>query len=66
MQRGRVNRIKSDRGFGFIRSSEGQDVFFHRSVVQNDGYDSLREGQEVTFEFEDSSRGPRATAVNAS
>lgn len=63
MQRGRVNRLKNDRGFGFIRGGDGRDVFFHRSSVADDGFDDLREGQEVTYEFEDSPKGPRANQV---
>ena len=60
---GQVVKLRSDRGFGFIRSSSGEDVFFHRSAVANDGYDDLREGQNVTFDREESPRGPRACNV---
>lgn len=63
MMRGQVNRLKNDRGFGFIRSTNGEDVFFHRSAVADNGFDRLREGQEVTFETEDSPRGARAKDV---
>ena len=63
MQRGQVVRLKIDRGFGFIKSEQGQDVFFHRSAIQSGDFDLLREGQEVTFDLEDSPRGPRAANV---
>jgi cold shock protein len=63
MMRGTVNRLKLDRGFGFIRSSGGEDVFFHRSSVTDGSFDTLREGQEVTFETENSPRGIRARDV---
>ena len=60
---GQVNKIKSDRGFGFIRTDSGEDVFFHSSSVADNGFEMLREGQDVTFETENSPRGPRATDV---
>jgi CspA family cold shock protein len=60
---GTVNTLKTDRGFGFIRSESGEDVFFHRSAVADDGFDRLQEGQAVTFETEQSPRGARAKDV---
>ena len=60
---GQVSKLKTDRGFGFIRSDGREEVFFHRSSVADNGFDLLREGQEVTFEAEDSPRGPRARNV---
>ena len=60
---GQVNKLKTDRGFGFIRSDSGEDVFFHSSAVADDGFDRLREGQNVTFDTESSPRGPRASNV---
>ncbi len=63
MMRGQVNKLKADRGFGFIRTSSGEDLFFHQSAVADGGFDNLREGQEVTFETESSPRGPRARDV---
>ena len=61
--RGHVNKMKSDRGFGFIRSESGEELFFHSSGVADGGFDQLREGQEVTFDSEHSPRGPRACNV---
>jgi len=49
MPKGTIKLI-SDRGFGFIRTAEGKDLFFHRSELQGVDYDSLREGKEVEFE----------------
>jgi CspA family cold shock protein len=60
---GQVKKINADRGFGFIGSGSGEDVFFHRSAVADGGFDLLREGQEVTYETESSPRGPRARDV---
>ena len=63
MMRGQINRLKTDRGFGFIRSANGEDVFFHRSAIVEGNFDTLRQGQSVTFEIEDSGRGPRASNI---
>ena len=60
---GHIARLKQDRGFGFIRADQGRDVFFHRSAVVDGNFDLLREGDEVTYELENSPRGPRAKNV---
>jgi CspA family cold shock protein len=60
---GTIKRVIRDRGFGFIRSSDGQEIFFHRSSLQNLSFDGLREGESVEFEMERGEKGPRATAV---
>jgi cold shock protein len=60
---GTIKRIVRDRGFGFIRSTEGQEVFFHRSSLQELNFDNLKEGENVEFEMERGEKGPRATAV---
>ena len=52
---GTIKRVIRDRGFGFIRSSDGQEVFFHRSSLQGLNFDSLKEGSSVELEVE---RGP--------
>lgn len=62
---GQVKKLNTERGFGFIRSTTGEEVFFHNSAVADGGFDALREGQEVTFETEKSPRGPRAKNVKA-
>ena len=63
MLKGTVKRLVRDRGFGFIRDDGGQEWFFHRSAVQDGGYDTLAEGQRVTFEEEPSPKGPRAANI---
>ena len=60
---GTIKRIIRDRGFGFIRSSEGQEIFFHRSSLQHLNFDVLKEGEAVEFDMERGDKGPRATAV---
>ena len=42
---GTIKRVIRDRGFGFIRSTEGQEVFFHRSSLQQLNFDALKEGE---------------------
>lgn len=63
---GTIKRVIRDRGFGFIRSSEGQEVFFHRSGLQNLNFDNLKEGDTVEFEMERGEKGPRAMNVRTS
>jgi CspA family cold shock protein len=62
MASGTIKRIQRDKGFGFIRDNSGQEYFFHRSAVEGD-FDSLSEGQRVSFEEEQSPKGPRAGSV---
>lgn len=57
MARGTVARVVRDRGFGFIRTEGGGEVFFHSSVLPAGVFESLREGQEVEFETETDPRG---------
>jgi len=63
---GTIKRVVRDRGFGFIRSTDGQEVFFHRNGLQQMDFDSLKEGATVEFEVEQSEKGPRATNVRQS
>lgn len=63
MERGKVKWFNSDKGFGFIEREGGEDVFVHFSAIQGDGFKSLDEGQEVTFEIESGQRGPQAINV---
>jgi CspA family cold shock protein len=63
---GTIKRVIRDRGFGFIRAADGQEVFFHRSSLQQLNFDSLREGENVEFEMERGEKGPRATSVRPS
>jgi CspA family cold shock protein len=60
---GTIKRVVRDRGFGFIKTSEGQEVFFHRSGLRALNFDSLHEGQAVEFEVRQGDKGPRAENV---
>ncbi len=62
MEEGKIKKL-TDRGFGFIAASDGTEVFFHRSECQSVEFDSLNEGQEVTFDRESGDKGPRARNV---
>lgn len=63
MERGKVKWFNGEKGFGFIEREGGEDVFVHFSAIQGEGYKSLDEGQEVTFDIESGQRGPQATNV---
>lgn len=63
MKNGTVKWFNADKGFGFITGEDGNDVFVHFSAIQVDGFKALEEGQKVTFDEEQSDRGPQATNV---
>ncbi|WP_227938198.1 cold-shock protein [Alkalihalobacillus deserti] len=63
MEQGKVKWFNGEKGFGFIEREGGEDVFVHFSAIQGEGYKSLDEGQEVTFDIEEGQRGPQATNV---
>ncbi|MBP1044096.1 cold-shock protein [Vagococcus allomyrinae] len=64
MEQGTVKWFNAEKGFGFIqRENDGGDVFVHFSAIQGEGFKSLEEGQSVTFEIEDTDRGPQAANV---
>jgi CspA family cold shock protein len=60
MATGTVARLVRDRGFGFVKTEDGTDVFFHKSSLQGVEFDSLSEGQAVEFEIEKGAKGTRA------
>lgn len=64
MAEGNIKKL-TDRGFGFITKGNGKDLFFHSSSVQGAGYDSLREGQNVTYTEGRGQKGPCAENVKA-
>ena len=63
MQTGVVKWFNAEKGFGFIQLEEGNDVFVHYSAIQEEGFKSLEEGQEVSFEIVEGERGPQAANV---
>lgn len=62
MTEGTIKRL-TDKGFGFIDTGDGKDMFFHMSSVIETTYDDLREGQKVTFDVGEGPKGPRAENV---
>jgi cold shock protein len=63
MAQGKVKWFNAEKGFGFIEVEGGDDVFVHFSAIQGDGFKTLEEGQEVSFDIEQGQRGPQATNV---
>jgi CspA family cold shock protein len=63
MPKGKVKWFDSRKGFGFIESEEGSDVFVHYTDIQDEGFRSLDEGQEVEFEIKKGPKGEQATKV---
>jgi CspA family cold shock protein len=63
MPQGKVKRLVSERGFGFIEGDRGDDLFFHHSALQGVTIEELREGQVVEYEVGRGPKGPRAESV---
>ena len=62
MSEGTIKRL-TDKGFGFIDTGGGMDMFFHNSAVLGTTFEQLREGQKVTFTEGEGPKGPRAENV---
>lgn len=60
---GKVKWFNAEKGYGFIETEQGGDVFVHFSAIQMDGYKSLDEGQTVEFDIVQGARGPQAANV---
>ena len=63
MHTGKIKKVVSERGFGFISDTDGREVFFHQSSLMDIQFDALNEEQEVAFDVEKSPKGPRAINV---
>jgi CspA family cold shock protein len=63
MESGKVKWFSRKKGYGFIVREDGTDVFVHFSGINGDGYRTLEEDQEVTFEVVDGEKGLQATNV---
>ena len=63
MLKGKVKWFNATKGVGFITGEDGQDIFVHYSQILKEGYKSLEEGQEVTYEITQGAKGPQASNV---
>ena len=63
MANGVVKWFNDAKGFGFIQQENGVDVFVHFSSIQSDGFKSLAEGDQVSFEVTQGAKGPQASNV---
>ena len=63
LQRGVVKWFNDAKGFGFIEHTSGKDVFVHYSVIQTDGFKTLKDGEEVNYELSEGDKGLHAAKV---
>ena len=61
--KGKVKWFNASKGYGFIQREEGPDVFVHFSAIEDQGYKTLEEGQEVEFDIVETPKGPQASKV---
>ncbi len=60
---GVVKWFDADKGYGFISSADGKDIFVHFSAIQSEGYKTLAEGDQVEFDVKNGDRGQQAANV---
>lgn len=65
MENGKVKWFNEKKGFGFIEGSNGTDVFVHFSAIQDSGFKTLQEGQQVEFDVVKGNKGLQAANVKA-
>ncbi len=65
MVNGKVKWFSNQKGYGFIQTDDGKDIFVHFSAIESEGFKTLGQGQEVEFEISDGPKGPQAANVTA-
>ncbi|WP_025784840.1 cold-shock protein [Sporosarcina sp. D27] len=65
MYHGKVKWFSNEKGYGFIEADDGQDVFVHFTGIIAEGFKTLDEGQNVSFEIIEGNRGPQAANVSS-
>jgi CspA family cold shock protein len=63
MEKGKVKWFNAEKGYGFIERENGEDVFVHFSAIAMDGFKTLEEGEDVSFEIVQGAKGPQAANV---
>ena len=63
MINGKVKWFSNQKGYGFIQTDDGKDIFVHFSAIESEGFKTLGQGQEVEFEISDGPKGPQAANV---
>ena len=65
MDNGKVKWFSNQKGYGFIQTDDGKDIFVHFSAIQSEGFKTLAQGQDVEFEISEGPKGPQAANVSA-
>ena len=61
--KGKVKKFNNEKGYGFIKTDDGKDLFFHYSELQMDGFKTINAGQSVEFEIVETEKGLRAVNI---
>ncbi len=63
MATGKVKWFNDQKGYGFVASEQGKDIFVHHSVIEGEGFKTLQDGESVEYEAEEGPKGSKATRV---